>query len=47
MALSYEDLNDHQILRENLLFQIIPDRFIKDALPLTPSQRPYALYHGI
>jgi hypothetical protein len=35
MALVYEDLNDHQIFRENPLFQIISDRFIKDALPLT------------
>ena len=46
MALAM-NLNDQQILRENPLLQIISDRFIKDALPLTPPQRPHANYHGI
>ena len=47
MALGYKDLSDQKILRENPLLQIISDRFIKDALPLTPSQRPHADYRGI
>jgi hypothetical protein len=34
IALGYEDLNDHQTLREDPLFQIISDRGIKDDLPL-------------
>jgi len=47
MAISYENLNNHQILRENPLFQIISDRFIKDALPLIPPRQPHATYRGI
>jgi hypothetical protein len=34
IALGYEDLNDHQSLRDDKLFQIISDRGIKDDLPL-------------
>jgi hypothetical protein len=34
IALGYEDLNDHQSLREDPLFQIISERGIKDELPL-------------
>lgn len=34
IALGYEDLNDHQYLREDPLFQIISERGIKDELPL-------------
>jgi hypothetical protein len=34
IALGYEDLNDHQSLREDPLFQIISERGIKDDLPL-------------
>jgi hypothetical protein len=34
IALGYEDLNDHQALREDPLFQIVSDRGIKDDLPL-------------
>ncbi len=34
IALGYEDLNDHQDLREDPLFQIVSDRGIKDDLPL-------------
>ena len=34
IALGYEDLNDHQSLREDPLFQIISERGIKDGLPL-------------
>jgi hypothetical protein len=34
IAVGYEDLNDHQSLREDPLFQIISERGIKDNLPL-------------
>jgi Transposase DDE domain group 1 len=34
IALGYEDLNDHQSLREDPLFQIISERGIRDDLPL-------------
>lgn len=34
IALGYEDLNDHQSLREDPLFQVISERGIKDELPL-------------
>ena len=34
IALGYEDLNDHQGLREDPLFQILSERGIKDDLPL-------------
>jgi hypothetical protein len=34
IALGYEDLNDHQSLRQDPLFQIISERGIKDDLPL-------------
>jgi hypothetical protein len=34
IALGYEDLNDHQSLREDPMFQIISERSIKDDLPL-------------
>ena len=34
IALGYEDLNDHQSLRNDPLFQIISERGIKDDLPL-------------
>jgi hypothetical protein len=34
IALGYEDLNDHQSLRDDPLFQIISERGIKDELPL-------------
>lgn len=34
ITLGYEDLNDHQSLREDPLFQIISERGIKDELPL-------------
>jgi hypothetical protein len=34
IALGYEDLNDHQSLREDPMFQIVSDRGIKDDLPL-------------
>jgi hypothetical protein len=34
IALGYEDLNDHQSLREDPLFQIISERGIKDEVPL-------------
>jgi len=34
IALGYEDLNDHQSLREDPLFQILSERGIKDDLPL-------------
>jgi hypothetical protein len=34
IALGYEDLNDHQSLREDPLFQIISERGIKDEAPL-------------
>jgi hypothetical protein len=34
IALGYEDLNDHQSLREDPLFQMISERGIKDGLPL-------------
>jgi len=34
IALGYEDLNDHQTLREDPLFQILSERGIKDDLPL-------------
>jgi len=34
IALGYEDLNDHQTLREDPLFQIVSERGIKDDLPL-------------
>ena len=34
IALGYEDLNDHQTLREDPLFQIITERGIDDQLPL-------------
>ena len=33
-ALGYEDLNDHQSLRQDPLFQIISERGIKDDMPL-------------
>ena len=34
IALGYEDLNDHQDLRQDPLFQIISERGIKDDMPL-------------
>jgi hypothetical protein len=34
IALGYEDLNDHQSLRQDPLFQIISERGIKDDMPL-------------
>jgi hypothetical protein len=34
IALGYEDLNDHQTLREDPLFQILSERRIKEDLPL-------------
>jgi hypothetical protein len=34
IALGYEDLNDHQALRQDPLFQIISERGIKDDMPL-------------
>jgi hypothetical protein len=34
IALGYEDLNDHQSLREDPLFQLISERGIKDQIPL-------------
>jgi hypothetical protein len=34
IALGYEDLNDHQSLRDDPLFQLISERGIKDDLPL-------------
>jgi len=34
IALGYEDLNDHQSLRHDPLFQIISERGVKDDLPL-------------
>lgn len=34
IALGYEDLNDHQSLRQDSLFQIISERGIKDDMPL-------------
>jgi hypothetical protein len=34
IALGYEDLNDHQSLREDPLFQLISERGIKEDLPL-------------
>jgi hypothetical protein len=34
IALGYEDLNDHQSLREDPMFQIISERGVKDDLPL-------------
>jgi hypothetical protein len=34
IALGYEDLNDHQSLREDPLFQIISERGIRDEVPL-------------
>jgi len=34
IALGYEDLNDHQSLREDPLFQIISERGIKEDIPL-------------
>jgi len=34
IAVGYEDLNDHQSLRDDPLFQIISERGIKDNLPL-------------
>ena len=34
IALGYEDLNDHQSLREDPLFQIISERGIRDEAPL-------------
>jgi len=34
IALGYEDLNDHQSLRDDPLFQIISERGVKDDLPL-------------
>lgn len=34
IALGYEDLNDHQSLREDPLFQILSERGIKEDLPL-------------
>jgi hypothetical protein len=34
IALGYEDLNDHQSLRQDPLFQIISERGIKDGMPL-------------
>lgn len=34
IALGYEDLNDHQTLREDPLFQILSERGIKDDMPL-------------
>jgi hypothetical protein len=34
IALGYEDLNDHQTLREDLLFQVLTERGIKDDFPL-------------
>ena len=38
IALGYEDLNDHQSLRQDPLFQIISERGIKDDMPLaSPS----------
>jgi len=34
IAMGYEDLNDHQTLREDPLFQIVSERGVKDDLPL-------------
>ena len=37
IALGYEDLNDHQSLRQDPLFQIISERGIKDDMPLASA----------
>jgi len=34
IAFGYEDLNDHQSLREDPLFQVVSERGVKDDLPL-------------
>jgi hypothetical protein len=34
IALGYEDLNDHQALREDPLFQVVTERGVKDDFPL-------------
>jgi hypothetical protein len=34
IALGYEDLNDHQTLRDDLLFQVLTERGIQDGFPL-------------
>jgi hypothetical protein len=34
IALGYEDLNDHQSLRQDPLFQVVSERGVKDDLPL-------------
>jgi len=37
IALGYEDLNDHQTLRKDPLFQIVSDRGVQDDLPLASA----------
>jgi len=47
IALGYEDLNDHQSLREDPLFQIISERGIKDDLPLASPPTLCRLEHRV